>query len=194
MPLAADRWLTMTPTQTPGKRHITVYGVRYTDTSSRREASTSPSMSIVDPLTHTHETLVPATPSATPVFEVWVEKLDESLGEDFGWQRVSQGVTVTATRIGPLRRRTAVERERGRQLVTERRFDLTVKEGLVDAVLSIAPTWEGDVVLPLFEPSKRYRLVIVEYEEDLSDDARPYNPVPTRKDRRIVFVEHIALN
>jgi hypothetical protein len=193
MPLAADRWLTVTQTQNPAKRHITVYGVRYTDTSGRREASTSPSMSIVNPVTNTPETLVPASPSGTPVFEVWVEKLDASLGEDFGWQRVPQGVSVSPTRLGPMRTLTAMQRERGRQLFAERRFDLAVSEGLVDAILTIAPTWEGDVVLPTFEPAKRYRLVIVEYEEYLTDDSRPYDPVPTKKDRRIVYVEHIAL-
>ena len=71
--------------------------------------------------------------------------------------------------------------------------DLVVNEGLVDIALSIAPIWEGDVVLPAFTPGARYRLVIVEYEEYLADDSRPYDPVPTKKDRRVVFVEHIEL-
>ena len=39
MPLAADRWLNVTQTAQASKRHVTVYGVRYSDTSSRREAS-----------------------------------------------------------------------------------------------------------------------------------------------------------
>ena len=133
------------------------------------------------------------TPSSTTI-EVWVEKLEASLGEDFGWQRVPQGVSVTPTRLTPMRTLTARQRERGRQLFAERRFDLAVSEGLVDAVLTIAPTWEGDVVLPAFEASKRYRLVIVEFEEYLTDDSRPYDPVPTKKDRRVVFVEHITLS
>ena len=150
-------------------------------------------MSLIDPVTNNPVTLVPASPSGTPVFDVWIEKLDASLGEDFGWQRVPQGVSVTPTRIGPMRRLTAAQRERGRQLFAQRRFDLAVSEGLVDAGLTIAPTWEGDVVLPAFEPSARYRLVIVGYEEYLTDDSRPYDPVPTTKGRRVVYVEHIAL-
>jgi hypothetical protein len=142
----------------------------------------------------TPETLVPADPSGTPVFDVWLERLDESLGEDFGWQRVAEGVSVTPSRLGPRRIATAAQRARGLQLVAERRFDLAVKENLVDHVLSITPAWEGDVQLPILDPSRRYRLVIVEYEEYLADDSRPYDPVPTRKDRRIVFVEHIELS
>jgi hypothetical protein len=193
MPLAADRWLNVTEGPDPAKRHVTVYGTSYRDTSSRREASTSPSLGVVNPITGDHETLVPATPSATPVFDVWLEKLDESAGEDFGWERLAQGVSVTASRPRPKRSGTAVERTRGRQLMTERKFDLVVKEGLVDVVLSIAAVWEGDIVLPPLAPSARYRLVVVEYEEYLADDSRPYDPVPTKKDRRIVFVEHVPI-
>jgi hypothetical protein len=77
--------------------------------------------------------------------------------------------------------------------MTERKFDLVVKESLVDVVLSIAAVWEGDIVLPPLAPSTRYRLVVVEYEEYLADDSRPYDPVPTKKDRRIVFVEHVPI-
>jgi hypothetical protein len=193
MPLAADRWLTVTETSGRGRRHVTVHGPRYTDSSGRREASTAPSMSVINPV-GTPETLVPADPSGTPVFDVWLERLDESLGEDFGWQRVAEGVSVTPSRLGPRRIATAAQRARGLQLVAERRFDLAVKENLVDLVLSITPAWEGDVQLPILDPSRRYRLVIVEYEEYLADDSRPYDPVPTRKDRRIVFVEHIELS
>jgi hypothetical protein len=39
----------------------------------------------------------------------------------------------------------------------------------------------------------RHRLVIAEYEEYLVDDDRPYDPVPTKKDRRLVYVEHVEL-
>ncbi len=193
MPLAADRWLNITRAEDPRRRHVSVYGTRYTDTSSRREASSSLSMSIVDVQTGTVQTLEPADPSGVPVFDVWLEKLDESRGEDFGWHRVEQGVSVTASRLGAARRFTATERARARQLVAERRFDLVLKEDLVDGAFSIAPIWEGDVVLPVIEIGARYRLVIVEYEEYLTDDARPYDPVPTTKGRRIVFVEHVAM-
>ena len=42
MPLAADRWLTVTETSGRGRRHVTVHGPRYTDSSGRREASMAP--------------------------------------------------------------------------------------------------------------------------------------------------------
>jgi len=40
---------------------------------------------------------------------------------------------------------------------------------------------------------RRYRLVIAEYEEYLVDGLFPYGRVPTAKDRRLVFVEHVEL-
>jgi hypothetical protein len=194
MPLAADRWLNVTQMPDPSRRRVAVYGARYTDTSSRLEASTAPSMSIFNPVTGTTETLIPAKPSGTPVFEVWLEKLDPALGEDFGWQRVAQGTTVIpGVIVARPRVLTAAQRTRARQLVAERQFDNVVAEGLVDAVITVAPIWQGEIVLPAFEPSRRYRLVVVEYEEYLADDSRPYDKVPTKKDRRIVYVEHIEL-
>jgi len=39
----------------------------------------------------------------------------------------------------------------------------------------------------------RHRLVIAEYEEYLIDDNRPYDRTPTRKARRLVFVDHVEL-
>jgi hypothetical protein len=192
MPLAADRWLNIN-TPDPSRRRVTVYGPRYTDSSGRLEGASSPSMSIPNPVTGTAETLVPAKPSGTPVFQLWVERLNETLGEDFGWERIAGG-SVTPTR-GLIRRRfvTAAQRTRARQLVKQRQFEQVVSEGLVDAVVTVAPIWQGEIVLPAFEPSRRYRLVIVEYEEYLVDDTRPYDPVPTKKDRRVVYVEHVEL-
>lgn len=43
-------------------------------------------------------------------------------------------------------------------------------------------------------PETRFRLVIAEYEEYLVDDERPYDPLVTKKDRRLVFVEHVELS
>ena len=40
----------------------------------------------------------------------------------------------------------------------------------------------------------RYRLVIAEYEEYLVDDSTPYVSPVTEKARRLVFVEHVALD
>jgi hypothetical protein len=88
---------------------------------------------------------------------------------------------------------TSVQAARGRALFAEGQLKLVMSEGLVDVALSISPIWEGDVVLPAFDVSARYRFVIVEYEEYLADDSRPFDPVPTKKDRRIGFVEHVEL-
>jgi hypothetical protein len=52
--------------------------------------------------------------------------------------------------------------------------------------------WEGDVALP--DDGSRYRLVVAEYEEYLVDDTRPYDTTPTKKGRRIVFVENVELS
>jgi len=58
----------------------------------------------------------------------------------------------------------------------------------------VQPIWDGDVTLPAAPgPHDRYRLVIGEYEEYVVDDDRPYDRVPTKKDRRLVFVEHVEL-
>jgi hypothetical protein len=35
--------------------------------------------------------------------------------------------------------------------------------------------------------------VIAEYEEYLIDDETPYNAIPTKKDRRVVFIEQVEL-
>jgi hypothetical protein len=53
--------------------------------------------------------------------------------------------------------------------------------------------WEGTVTLPP-NAQDRYRLVVAEYEEYLIDDATPYNPTPSAKGRRLVFVEHVPLS
>ena len=152
-------------------------------------------MSLVNPVTGRTETLIPARPSGTPVFEAWIEKLDASLGPDFGWQRVAQPTPVVPVPIvirPPVP--TPVHRARARELAAQRDFQSMVVVGPIDPDILVQPIWQGDVTVPAFEPATRYRLVILEYEEYLVDDTRPYDPVPTKKDRRVVFVEHIELN
>jgi len=67
--------------------------------------------------------------------------------------------------------------------------------GRITAHIFVTPTlWEGTVTLPQSAgEAARYRLVIAEYEEYLVDDAMPYDRIPTKKDRRMVFVEHVEL-
>ncbi|MFO1498978.1 MAG: hypothetical protein U1G07_11400 [Verrucomicrobiota bacterium] len=79
-------------------------------------------------------------------------------------------------------------------LVAKRRFDAVARERMIDLVRALQTLWEGDVILPSVPSSSdRFRLVIAEYEEYLVDDSRPFDKVPTRSDRRLVFVEHVEL-
>jgi hypothetical protein len=96
--------------------------------------------------------------------DVWVEQLDPRLGEDFGWQRV-ETATVTS---GPAPPPGSDPSE----------------------VL-----WSGQVTVPeIANGLGPYRLVVAEYEEYIVDDDTPYQPPFTRKDRRMVFVEHHTLD
>jgi hypothetical protein len=192
MPLVADRWLHVT--KTAGRRHVTVSGFSYSDTSSHQEAAHAPSMSLINPLTHTHEDLTPAKVSPTPVIELWVERLDPAKGEDFGWERVPGASVVPTGADGSPRNRflPAPQLARGTELLQQRRFTDLVTEGLVDRVFGFLTLWDGTVTFPQ-EQDGRFRLVVAEYEEYLTDDSRPYDVVPTAKGRRLVFLEHIEL-
>jgi len=201
MPLTADRWLTVSHTSDPRRRHVSVFGFRYSDSSGHVEAENAPAMSLINPITNTPETLIPADVSPTTVVEVWVERLDVSKGEDFGWERVSvaQGGPDILTH-GPLIQAAAVDEVRPQDLVRAKKFVATrryadaVATGVLDSVFGFLRIWDGDVLLPSAPgPGTRYRLVIAEYEEYIVDDTRPYDPVPTKKGRRLVFVEHVEL-
>ena len=67
--------------------------------------------------------------------------------------------------------------------------------GRITAHIFVTPTlWEGTVTLPQSaREAARDRLEIAAYEEYLVDDAMPYDRIPTKKDRRMVFVEHVEL-
>ncbi|HYN06333.1 MAG TPA: hypothetical protein VES67_02985 [Vicinamibacterales bacterium] len=202
MPLTADRWLSVSQTNDPRRRHVSVSGFRFSDSSGHQEAESSVSMSLVNPLTHTHETLTPADVSPTTVVEIWVEQLNLAHGEDFGWERVPgapggphviHAGVVFQPEIAELAQVHDVVR--AKEFVAARRFADVASTGLVDAVLGFTRMWDGDVVLPSAPGAGiRYRLVIAEYEEYLVDDSRPYDPVPTKKGRRLVFVEHVEIS
>ena len=192
MPLTADRWLSITPTRSPKKQHLAVFGNRFTDSSSHLEAARAPSMSVIDPITHQARSLRPAQVATTTIIEVWVERLDEAEGEDFGWKRAGDAVVRPAARAARKPARvSARSRLRAQKALSERRFDVVLEQRLIDQLFVVPPIWEGSVTLPAGEG--RYRIVIAEYEEYLVDDDRPYDKVPTEKDRRLVFVEHVEL-
>jgi hypothetical protein len=83
---------------------------------------------------------------------------------------------------------------RARELHQSRHFGQLVAEGLVDKLFPFSNLWRGTVTVPEdFSPEARFRLVVAEFEEYLVDDLEPYDPVPTEKGRRLVFVEHVEL-
>ncbi|MFO0887940.1 MAG: hypothetical protein U0790_02215 [Isosphaeraceae bacterium] len=209
MPLTADRWINVNQADNPRTRQVTVFGHSYSDSSGHFEAIHSASTYDFDITTGTRRVRTPADVAQTNVIEVWVEQFDPARGEDFGWARV---LNASVERTGPhlhlMERTTEVGPEgsaaswfvpgnqlaRALELHRCRRFGDLVAEGLVDKIFTFPPLWRGTVTLPV-EPSSnvRFRLVIAEFEEYIVDDDRPYDVVPTKKDRRLVFVEHIEL-
>jgi hypothetical protein len=141
------------------------------------------------------------------VVEVWVEQLEPHWGNDFGWQRLSNALIhqrVPIAQAGVAIKSTSIESVFGRPIsATERlaRPALVTNDGIaglspnrvIDLIGLWQTLWEGDVTLPE-APGARHRLVIAEYEEYLVDDAHPYDNTPTRKGRRLVFVEHVELD
>jgi hypothetical protein len=198
MSLAPDRWLNVQQTSDARVRRVAVFGMTYSDSAGHVEAEDSPSMSLrlID---GSVISLVPAVVSPSSVVEVWVERLVEELGEDFGWTREPQALIEpedSNARVArpPSKSRLARERAMARELVASRSFEEVARADLIGRV-HVAPTlWQGTVTLPAPPSAEtRYRLVVAEYEEYLVDGFFPYGKVPTAKDRRLVFVEHIEL-
>jgi hypothetical protein len=92
LPLVADRWLNLTR-QADGSLELVVVGNAFNDSSGHREAAQAPAYSTYNRLTGETHDYEPAHVSPTTVIEVWVEALDPSQGEDFGWGRVAAQVT-----------------------------------------------------------------------------------------------------
>ena len=179
MPLVPDRWLNVSHTSDPRTRRVRVFGNTYSDSSSHVEAAQSPGSTSV---------------AASSIVNVWVERFDPKLGEDFGWQRESRAiVTRDGTKVspGPI---TAKTKTRAKNLLQHHEFEAILDENLIDRIFITPPLWQGSVILPEADRSTRYRLAIAEYEEYLVDDATPYDARVTRKDRRLVFIEHVALD
>ena len=198
MSLAPDRWLTVSSASNPLKRTLTVYGNTYTTSSGHAESKTSAYTVIHTPGGPIIQ--APAEVSKKSIIEVWVERLDPSLGEDFGWKKedgavVSKASTRRRRRLSRAGRiRLVADRRRARKFEAAREYKKILKGSLVDKILTAPNLWNGSVTLPE-APSvdTRFRLVIAEYEEYLTDDDAPYNATPTTKDRRLVFVEHVEL-
>ncbi len=201
--LAPDRWLNVTPTDDGGARRVSVFGVGYDDSSGHVESKGAPSMSVLKPFGGGVEALTPAPVSPCSVIEIWIERLDERYGEDFGWQRVPSAVTrqdsepaatsvsaATITNEGVAAVTSA--RRRVRELLATGDVVALARPEIIQAIRIWQTLWDGEIAVP--ETSARLRLVVAEFEEYLIDDAAPHDRVATRKDRRLVFVDHIALN
>jgi hypothetical protein len=197
MSLAPDRWLNVTQTADERVRRVGVFGATYSDSAGHVEAERSPSMSL-RLLDGSVVSLVPAVVSPSSVVDVWVERLEPALGEDFGWVR-EPGALVrredgAPARAGRASGRVAREQARARKLLEKRQFEELARADLISRIRLVPALWEGTVTLPSPpSPGTRYRLVIAEYEEHLGDDTMPYDRIPTEKDRRLVFVEHVEL-
>jgi hypothetical protein len=200
MTLSSNRSVTVTKGDSPSTRSVEVFGTSFSDSSGHQEALHAPQYTISTP--DGTRVVKAADVGATTVVEVWVEKLDEKLGEDFGWQvdssvRVSQATSLTASAT-PLMASAKVsllkDQNRALQLVQQNAYQTLLQEDLLKYVIEAPSLWKGTVTLPrgAAGSAQRYRLVIAEYEEYFIDDDAPYNAVPTKKGRRLVFVEHIA--
>lgn len=198
MTLTPDRWLTVNSSNDPLVRSLAVHGNTYSASSGHEESRTAPQMMLNTPA---GPRIIKAPDvSRKSVIEVWVERYDPALGEDFGWKKEDDAV-VTVQRPRPRlpltevrRTRLATERKRARKLEIVRDFSKILKSGLIDRIVTTPTLWTGSIRLPeLPSTDVRFRLVIEEYEEYLTDDETPYNLVPTTKGRRRVFIEHVEL-
>lgn len=186
--LTPDRWVSVSAGPNDASRNVFVFGFTYSDSSGHTEAASAPSSIIL----HTAEN--PVSIAKSSVVEVWLEKFDPSLGEDFGWKRepaaTVQNAAATpapAPSVNP-----AFEQQRF-MLLTERKFlEAATAIQQLQPIRLWPQLWSGSVILP---PTRavgdRYRLAIAEFEEYLVDDPTPYNKTPSAKDRRIVFLQYV---
>ncbi|TRY31955.1 hypothetical protein [Aliiglaciecola sp. M165] len=201
--LANDRSITITPGNTPLIRTVEVFGTSYSDSSGHQESLTAPMYSL--PIDGQLTLVKAADVEPKTIVEVWVERLDPALGEDFGWKKdTASKLTKTAKPVArkipesPAQKaRLATLKKRARALQKAGDYQALQKENLLQYVLIIPTLWRGQVTLPkgADNPNSkiRRRLVIAEYEEYFIDDDAPYDLTPSKKGRRMVFVEHIEL-
>ncbi|HKO95757.1 MAG TPA: hypothetical protein VJU86_02115 [Pyrinomonadaceae bacterium] len=177
MPLIPDRWLNVNHTRDPRTRRLRVFGHTYSSSSGNKESGDNPGSINV---------------ASSSVIKVWVERLDPTLGEDFGWSREPRAIIHNDEDQLPIRPEL-IPGLRATNLVRHREFEALLDENLIDHVF-ISPTlWQGTVTLPEVADDVRLRLVIAEYEEYLIDDDKPYDYPVREKGQRLVFVEHVEL-
>jgi len=207
MPLVPDRWLNVTHTNDPRTRKVKVFGHTYSDSSGHQEAEDAPSASFIIPGQPPHLEHPPEV-AASSVVEVWVERFDPTLGEDFGWQRETGAIVqdkaaqtaprgLATTEVLATERLIQRDKIRATELLHAREFEAIIEESLIDHVMFSPVLWDGSVTLPTLPASgidRRYRLAIAEYEEYLVDDADDaYDKWLKTKGRRLVFMEYVEL-
>jgi len=208
MQLTAHRWLTVRPEKTGRVRNVTVYGFGYDDSAGAKEARNGPHSVLTGPVPLRAE---PAPISATSVLEVFLEQLDPSLGEDFGWHRIATGTPArpgapaaskASSKPAPaeLQRLSPEERLETARLVKARDFATALSGGALEQLFVTPRLWDGKVTLPAASEGVRLRIAVEEYEEypidresDPADGEDPSSPLRTRTGRRLVFVEHVEL-
>jgi len=211
--LAPHRSLTVTRTSAT-RRQVQVFGISHQESSGYREAETWREMNNAE--TGRLNTEVPTGISAKNVIEVWVEQLNAAQGEDFGWYRVAAdtsgwGPATEVTTADAGVRLASSTTVKATTTTTSTASRLTVEKATVaekGPVLAgenatVVPTnpsaewaalWSGAIDLPSApSATKRFRLVVAEYEEYLADGPNPYGNRPEMKTRRLVFVEHVEL-
>jgi hypothetical protein len=192
MALTPDRWLNVTPTNNERTTRISVFGSTFSDSSPHTEARAAPAKSVKLPGGGVLNVHAPAVASSS-VIEIWAERFDPALGADFGWIR-EPNAAVTRDANRRTKAVPSAQRARALKLVKERRHDLLLKEGLIGSILVTPTLWQGSLTLPQAPGGgTRYRIAIAEYEEYLIDDETPYDRIPTKKDRRLVFIEYVEL-
>jgi hypothetical protein len=189
MQLAADRSLVVRAAAGGRSRSVTLFGSGYEASGGSREVRPR---SEIDPLSGQVNQVTPVSPK--PVVEVWLERLEPTLGADFGWVRIGNGVAADGVRAGGPFTLAPDRLALGRELIAERRFAEALALGVGAEHLWLRPPlWDGRIDLP--EPNgAELRLVIAEYEEYAIDGPAPRQSMTsTRTGRRLVFVEHVPI-
>ena len=159
--LTADRWLNVTPAQGDRRVRVAVFGVSYDESSGHHEASKAPPATRVDPVTLQVSLVPPARVAEGTVVEVWLERLDERWGEDFGWVRVSEALVTQRVPAPAAAAKTPVTIESifggpvamSAQLETKSLMSSADRARLspaqiIDHIHVWQTLWEGDVTLP----------------------------------------------
>lgn len=198
MQLTVDRWATVRRGARPGIHEVSLFGSSYTESAGAREVRE------LHPLVGAVSSLQPARFAETTVAEVWLERLNPALGEDFGWQRIAEGTPTAPLVIDPQfprlqAQKIAISKFDNLRFKVQRNAPFSsqlihanlLNPSLIERWFKPKPLWEGSINSP--EDNNRYRIVIAEYEEYPVDGAMPHDIIPTTIGRRLVFVEHIEL-